>query len=119
MVYTFPLVLLWPFSRRGPPPPPPRPATTSIRCFQRCYLVRVLSPVVPLPHLTYVLLVTHTQPHSLTTLTHSPPPTHVPPAALVLSMTMLIMHRHVRIALFHFPFVLLARASSLCFDRAR
>jgi len=60
-----------------------------------------LSRLVSILHLIYVLLDLVAVPPS----PMSPSPTQAPSTALMLSIAKLIMHRHVRIAFFRFPFV--------------
>jgi len=67
-----------------------------------------LSRLIPIPHLIYVPLDLIALPPSPT----SPSPTQASSAAPMLSIAKLIMHRHVRIVFFRFPFVNLAHITS-------
>ena len=91
----------------------PRPATTSARCSQIGFLVRILSYLVPLRHVSYVLfelpsficLSVRFLSLILNLITPPPSPTSPSPTQAPLVIPMLPIHRHVLIAFcrFHFP----------------
>jgi len=90
----------------------PSPVSTSARCFQNGYLVRIyrtwslflIVSLYPRPSISLIL-----DPLALPPLPRRPSPTQAPSAARMLSLAKLTMHRHVRIA---FPFVHLVHITS-------
>jgi hypothetical protein len=94
---------------------PPRPAATSARCCPKGYLVRIhrtCSLFLILSIRPSTAHLADTRPHSPMTLTYEPITHTSIITAPMPSMAKLIMHRHVGIACFRFPFVNLAHIMS-------
>jgi len=93
----------------------PATVTTSVPCFQKGYLVciyRAWSLFFISSMCSLTIHLADPRPHSPTTPPTSPPSTQAPSTGLMLSMAKFIMHRHVCIAFFSFPFVNWAHITS-------
>jgi len=96
-------------------PLPPSAIITSARCFQKGYLACIhpaWSLFVILSMCPSTVHFADTRPHSLPPSPTRPSPTQASSAVPVLSIVELIMHRHVRVAFFRFPFVNLSHITS-------